>query len=229
MAARMAGHAQSGLTVVGVFYGHPGVFTDPSHRAVAIAPRAGIPAQMLPGVSALDCLCADLGIDIGEGSSQTFDATEMMMRARRPTPGARDHLADRRARPARLRSSPGRLTRPDTAGGLPAPVLPAGASGHALSGGPTGALRPGGGGAGAEGLGGYRGCRHLDAVRAAGVGPGVRHGDGGDPRPRRSGQVRRGAGRTPPLTGMVRSQRCRSGTGTSPWPRLARCPVCWKV
>ncbi len=88
MAARMAGHAQSGLTVVGVFYGHPGVFTDPSHRAVAIARGAGIPAQMLPGVSALDCLCADLGIDIGEGSSQTFDATEMMMRARRPDPGA---------------------------------------------------------------------------------------------------------------------------------------------
>ena len=70
--------------MVGVFYGQR-VF-DPSHRAPSRSPAGGIPAQMLPGVSALDCLCADLGIDIGEGSSQTFDATEMMMRARRPDP-----------------------------------------------------------------------------------------------------------------------------------------------
>ena len=226
MAARMAGHAQSGLTVVGVFYGHPGVFTDPSHRAVAIARGAGFRPRC--------CL---------ECRRWTASAPTRHRHRRRIESNLRRHRDDDAGAPAR----PGAHVIIWQIGVLAQPGFDRRRGASDLTPlvdyllqfyrrsirsrtirGPTGALRPGGGGAGAEGLGGYRGCRHLDAVRAAGVGPGVRHGDGGDPRPRRSGQVRRAQGE-PALTGMVRSQRCRSGTGTSPWPRLARCPVCWKA
>lgn len=88
MAARLVDHARAGRTVVGVFYGHPGVFTDPSHDAVALARAEGIPAQMLPGVSAEDCLFADLGIDPGLGARESYEATEMLLRGRTPSADA---------------------------------------------------------------------------------------------------------------------------------------------
>jgi siroheme synthase len=84
MAARLVAHARAGRTVVGAFYGHPGIFTDPSHQAVAIARSEGIEARMLPGISAEDCLFADLGVDPGLGASESYEATEMLVRGRRP-------------------------------------------------------------------------------------------------------------------------------------------------
>src|SRR3954452_19654831 len=41
-------------------YGHPGVFVYPSHESVRRARAEGYDAQMLPGISAEDCLFADL-------------------------------------------------------------------------------------------------------------------------------------------------------------------------
>ena len=52
-----------GKVVVGVFYGHPGIFVAPSHRAISIARAEGYEAKMLPAVSAEDSLYADLGVD----------------------------------------------------------------------------------------------------------------------------------------------------------------------
>ncbi|MHA2105686.1 MAG: SAM-dependent methyltransferase [Candidatus Hodarchaeales archaeon] len=60
------------------FYGHPGVYTYPSHKAIEIAREMGIEAKMLPGISAEDCLYADLGIDPGEKGSQSFEATHFL-------------------------------------------------------------------------------------------------------------------------------------------------------
>lgn len=88
MAARLVDHARRGKTVVGVFYGHPGVFTSPSHWAVQLAAAEGIEAQMLPGVSAEDCLFADLGVDPGQGAFEAFEATEMLLTRREPSPDA---------------------------------------------------------------------------------------------------------------------------------------------
>ncbi|KAI1495904.1 hypothetical protein F5X99DRAFT_100465 [Biscogniauxia marginata] len=48
-----------GFYVVGVFYGHLGIFVNPSHRAVAIARNEGHQACMLPGISVEDCLFVD--------------------------------------------------------------------------------------------------------------------------------------------------------------------------
>ena len=44
-------------------YGHPGVYVYPSHEAIRRARAEGHPARMLPGVSAEDCLYADLELD----------------------------------------------------------------------------------------------------------------------------------------------------------------------
>ncbi len=63
MAEVILNEVRSGFYVVGVFYGHPGVFVNPSHRAISIARNEGHEAIMLPGVSAEDCLFADLLVD----------------------------------------------------------------------------------------------------------------------------------------------------------------------
>jgi uncharacterized protein YabN with tetrapyrrole methylase and pyrophosphatase domain len=67
----------AGKRTVAAFYGHPGVFTYPSHESVRRARAAGYPARMLPAVSAEDNLFADLGIDPGDGS-QSYEATSFL-------------------------------------------------------------------------------------------------------------------------------------------------------
>jgi hypothetical protein len=67
-----------GVDVCAVFYGHPGVFGFPSHEAVRRARSEGFRAQMLPGVSAEDCLFADLAVDPGDGC-QSFEATNFLL------------------------------------------------------------------------------------------------------------------------------------------------------
>ena len=64
-----------GANVCAVLYGHPGVFAYPGHAAVARLRADGIPARMLPAVSALDCLFADIGIDPARTGLQTYEAT----------------------------------------------------------------------------------------------------------------------------------------------------------
>jgi uncharacterized protein YabN with tetrapyrrole methylase and pyrophosphatase domain len=66
---------REGRQVCAAFYGHPGVFVFPSHEAIAQARREGHPARMLPGISAEDCLFADLGIDPATAGCQSYEAT----------------------------------------------------------------------------------------------------------------------------------------------------------
>lgn len=82
MAEILLAHVRQGYRVVGVFYGHPGVFVNPSHRAVAIAREEGHHAIMLAGVSAEDCLYADLGIDPSRVGCQVLEATDLLLRRR---------------------------------------------------------------------------------------------------------------------------------------------------
>jgi uroporphyrin-III C-methyltransferase len=70
----------AGARVCAVLYGHPGVFAWASHEAVARVRAAGLPARMLPAVSALDCLLADLGIDPAATGLQTYEATYFFVR-----------------------------------------------------------------------------------------------------------------------------------------------------
>ena len=64
-----------GARVCAVLYGHPGLCARPGHRAVAQVRAAGLPARMLPSVSALDCLVADLGHDPLRSGLQAYEAT----------------------------------------------------------------------------------------------------------------------------------------------------------
>lgn len=75
---------RQGKAVCVVMYGHPGVFAMPVHKAVAQARREGYPATILPGVSAEDCLFADLGIDPGQYGCYSVEATDFLIRRRQP-------------------------------------------------------------------------------------------------------------------------------------------------
>ena len=73
---------RSGQTVCAAFYGHPGVFAAPAHESVRRAREEGFVAEMLPAISAEDCLFADLGLDPGESGCQSYEATDFLMRRR---------------------------------------------------------------------------------------------------------------------------------------------------
>lgn len=69
---------RKGLRVCFAAYGHPGVFAYPPHEVVRRARAEGFDAMMLPGISAEDCLFADLGIDPAEMGCQSFDASDLI-------------------------------------------------------------------------------------------------------------------------------------------------------
>jgi len=73
---------RSGKRTCAVFYGHPGVFAYPSHESIRRARQEGYFACMLPGVSAEDCLFADLGVDPAVNGCQSFEATEFLLHER---------------------------------------------------------------------------------------------------------------------------------------------------
>ncbi len=79
---------RAGKKVVGAFYGHPGVFAWAPHKAIATARSEGYAAHMEPGISAEDCLYADLGIDPGKVGCQHFEASQLMFYKRRIDPTA---------------------------------------------------------------------------------------------------------------------------------------------
>src|SRR5262245_31948317 len=62
MVERILAFVREGLKVCVALYGHPGVFAYPGHEAVRRARSEGYAARMVPGISAEDCLFADLGI-----------------------------------------------------------------------------------------------------------------------------------------------------------------------
>jgi uncharacterized protein YabN with tetrapyrrole methylase and pyrophosphatase domain len=67
-----------------VTYGNPAVFDQSSHEAVRRARAEGFRAKIFPGISALDCLFVDLGLDPGEDGLQSFDATDFLVSRRLP-------------------------------------------------------------------------------------------------------------------------------------------------
>lgn len=61
-----------------VVYGHPTFFSLPGLRAVQLATEKGIDSLILPGISALDCLIADLQIEVGKTGIQSYEATDFL-------------------------------------------------------------------------------------------------------------------------------------------------------
>jgi uncharacterized protein YabN with tetrapyrrole methylase and pyrophosphatase domain len=80
MVERILGALRQGLRVCAAFYGHPGFLVEAGHEAIRRARAEGHHARMLPGVSSLDCLFADLGIDPGAQGCQLYEASAFMAR-----------------------------------------------------------------------------------------------------------------------------------------------------
>lgn len=88
MVERLLTEVRAGKTVCGVFYGHPGVFVYPSHEAIKMARAEGYPAVMLPGISAEDCLFADIGVDPATTGCSSYEATDWLFNARPTDPAS---------------------------------------------------------------------------------------------------------------------------------------------
>jgi uncharacterized protein YabN with tetrapyrrole methylase and pyrophosphatase domain len=84
----IVGTVRAGADVCVAFYGHPGVFVRPAHDAINRLRDEGYRATMLPGVSAEDCLFADLGVDPGQLGCQSYEATDFLIRRRVADPSA---------------------------------------------------------------------------------------------------------------------------------------------
>lgn len=82
MIDRILHFVRAGERVCVAFYGHPGVFVYPGFEAIRLARAECYPATMLPGISAEDCLFADLGIDPGSTGCQSFEATDFLIYSR---------------------------------------------------------------------------------------------------------------------------------------------------
>lgn len=79
MVDRILEEVRQDKNVCAAFYGHPGVFAYPSHKSVHIARQEGYHAEMLPGVSAEDCIVSDLGLDPSIGC-HSYEATSFLIR-----------------------------------------------------------------------------------------------------------------------------------------------------
>lgn len=80
----MLERVRSGEHVCTITYGNPAVFDQSSHEAVRRARAEGFPAQILPAISAMDCLFVDLELDPGKQGLQCFDATDFLALRKEP-------------------------------------------------------------------------------------------------------------------------------------------------
>jgi precorrin-6B methylase 1 len=88
MVETIMAEVRAGKRVCGAFYGHPGVFAWAPHKTIEVARSEGFEAHMEPGISAEDCLYADLGIDPGNFGCQHFEASQLLFYQRRIDPTA---------------------------------------------------------------------------------------------------------------------------------------------
>lgn len=80
MAEAILEPVRGGKRVCAAFYGHPGVFVLPAHDAITRARAEGFDATMQPGVSAENCLVADLGLDPARHGLQSYEASDFLSR-----------------------------------------------------------------------------------------------------------------------------------------------------
>jgi uroporphyrin-III C-methyltransferase len=67
-------------------YGHPLVLSVPSTILLRLGPDFGLRVKALPAISALDCLLADLGVDLVAIGVQVHEATDVLLYQRRLMP-----------------------------------------------------------------------------------------------------------------------------------------------
>lgn len=79
MVQHMVGCVKAGQRTCVALYGHPGVFAYPAHEAMRRLRADGFPVRMLPGISAEDCLFADLGVDPAQTGCQSLEASDFVL------------------------------------------------------------------------------------------------------------------------------------------------------
>jgi Tetrapyrrole (Corrin/Porphyrin) Methylases len=82
MVQHITGCVKAGERTCVALYGHPGVFAYPSHESIRRLRLEGYAARMLPGISAEDCLFADLGVDPAVNGCQSFEASDFLLHER---------------------------------------------------------------------------------------------------------------------------------------------------
>jgi hypothetical protein len=88
MVDHVLGCVRRGDRTVFACYGHPGVCAYAPHESIRRARSEGFSAIMLPAVSSLDCLFADLGVDPAQDGCQTYEAADFFERAIDPDPSS---------------------------------------------------------------------------------------------------------------------------------------------
>ena len=70
---------RQGRSAALVSYGHPLVFCDPSRLAIEQTAREGFEVEILPGVSSIDCLLADLRVDLVHHGVQIYEGHDLLL------------------------------------------------------------------------------------------------------------------------------------------------------
>jgi precorrin-2 methylase len=82
MAERVVEAAADHAPVVFAVHGHPLVGVHAPFAIARIAAERGLTVRVVPGISAMDCLFADLGIDPVVSGMQMYEATDLLLRRR---------------------------------------------------------------------------------------------------------------------------------------------------
>lgn len=85
-AAAVIDAAMTDGPVVYLTHGHPLVFCYSAFLVRDLAGLLGLSVELLPGISSMDSLFADLWLDPGVGGIQMFEATDLLLRRRRLAP-----------------------------------------------------------------------------------------------------------------------------------------------
>ncbi|CAE6483608.1 unnamed protein product [Rhizoctonia solani] len=88
MAEVMLREVRAEHKVLGIFYGHPGFFATPAHRALTLARAEGYAARMIPGISSFDYMLSDLEFEPALYGCTIHDATDLLARDRHLDPSA---------------------------------------------------------------------------------------------------------------------------------------------
>ncbi len=82
MAASVIAAALDHSPVTFALYGHPLIFAYPPFLVQQMARCFDLTVKILPAISAMDCIFADLAVDPSMNGLQIFEATEMLLRGR---------------------------------------------------------------------------------------------------------------------------------------------------
>jgi len=79
--------AKSSPPVALALYGSPAVFVNPTQQIRCLAERDGLKVKVLPGISAMECMLVDLGVDPSDGML-VYEANDMLAYRKPLLPGA---------------------------------------------------------------------------------------------------------------------------------------------